>query len=234
MPTRYVIQPGDTLSKIAARFYDDGSVVAALAGYNGLPDANLILVGNTLEIPTRAELEGRTSGDRLIRVPGTAALTTPTGLREIMDTFGDPFLHVRADGTVSPKWWDSIKGSATLPHPLPLSWAPKKRVRTFACHRKLAGVFTDVFAAVEEAGLWPHLRTFGGCYNFRVKRGGTALSTHAWAIAVDVNPGTNRMGTAGDLHPGVVEVFRKHGFKWGGNWKGKGKDPMHFQFCTGY
>jgi hypothetical protein len=109
-----------------------------------------------------------------------------------------------------------------------------QQVTTFACHKHLTGVFTDVFAPVDDAGSWNKMRTFGGCYNFRVKGGGSAISTHSWAIAVDVNPGTNLMGTAGDLHPGVVDIFREHGFKWGGDWKVRGKDPMHFQFCTGY
>ena len=32
----------------------------------------------------------------------------------------------------------------------------------------------------------------------------------------------------------VVNVFRSFGFKWGGDWSYRSKDPMHFQFCTGY
>ncbi|HEX8392816.1 MAG TPA: M15 family metallopeptidase [Longimicrobium sp.] len=230
--TRYTIQPGDTLTEIATRFYKDAKVVRSLAGYNGLQNIDLIVVGHTLEIPTRAELEGRTKADKII--VKNAALKTPNGLDEIISTFGDPFPFMKGDGRISSDWWKSIAGSATLPRPVPLSWAPGQKVTSFGCHKKLSGVFTDVFAAIEDKGLWGGIRTFGGCYNFRVKRGGNRLSTHSWAIAVDINPGTNQMGTAGDLDPQIVAVFREHGFKWGGDWTGKGKDPMHFQFCTGY
>jgi hypothetical protein len=33
---------------------------------------------------------------------------------------------------------------------------------------------------------------------------------------------------------GVVAAFKRSGFTWGGDWSGAGKDPMHFQYCTGY
>ena len=36
------------------------------------------------------------------------------------------------------------------------------------------------------------------------------------------------------LVPGIVKVFESFGFTWGGRWSGRGKDPMHFQFCSGY
>lgn len=45
----YVVQPGDTLSAIAARY---GTTVEALAQANGLPDPNRISVGQVLVIPT--------------------------------------------------------------------------------------------------------------------------------------------------------------------------------------
>jgi peptidoglycan endopeptidase LytE len=44
----YVVQPGDTLSAIAARF---GTTVAALAAANGLANPNRIRVGQTLRVP---------------------------------------------------------------------------------------------------------------------------------------------------------------------------------------
>lgn len=49
-----------------------------------------------------------------------------------------------------------------------------------------------------------------------------------------LNPETNRQGSAEDMHPEIVALFREYGFKWGGDWSGKSKDTMHFQYCTGY
>jgi D-alanyl-D-alanine carboxypeptidase len=65
-------------------------------------------------------------------------------------------------------------------------------------------------------------------------RTNTKPSTHSWGIAIDLNPETNAQGTAGDMDAGVIEIFRGAGFKWGGDWEGGTRDPMHFQFCTGY
>ena len=102
------------------------------------------------------------------------------------------------------------------------------------CHRLLATVFTDVFGRLQSAGLQEKITTFGGCFSFRPQRTGTKLSAHAWGIAIDLNPETNAQGTAGNMDPGVVSIFRDAGFEWGGDWLGRSQDPMHFQFCTGY
>ena len=50
-PIRYTVQPGDTLTRIAARF---GTTVEALAAANGLVNPHLIYVGQVLMIPTVA------------------------------------------------------------------------------------------------------------------------------------------------------------------------------------
>jgi hypothetical protein len=42
------------------------------------------------------------------------------------------------------------------------------------------------------------------------------------------------MGTAGDMGPRLVALLEGYGFLWGGRWAGRSKDPMHFQYCTGY
>jgi hypothetical protein len=53
-------------------------------------------------------------------------------------------------------------------------------------------------------------------------------------IAIDLNSETNQQGTKGSMDANLVAVFQSAGFSWGGAWEGKTKDPMHFQFCTGY
>jgi hypothetical protein len=37
------------------------------------------------------------------------------------------------------------------------------------------------------------LNLYGGSYNVRRKRGGTSWSTHAWGIAMDWDPGNNKL-----------------------------------------
>ncbi|MGE5587839.1 MAG: LysM peptidoglycan-binding domain-containing protein [Clostridia bacterium] len=46
----YIVQPGDTLAEIAARF---GTTVAVLAAINRIPNPDLIIVGQVLLVPTR-------------------------------------------------------------------------------------------------------------------------------------------------------------------------------------
>jgi len=95
-------------------------------------------------------------------------------------------------------------------------------------------IFASVFSKIQSAGLQERLTSFGGCFSFRPQRTGTKLSAHAWGIAIDLNPETNQQGTAGNLDQAIIAIFRNAGFQWGGTWQGKSRDPMHFQFCTGY
>lgn len=225
----YSLKRGDTLARLARRFYDDAGLAKRIADYNGLRDANLVFVGQVLEIPSRRELLGAASP------PGGAqALGTPNGLDDVIETFGDVASFIGEDGTLSPAWQDSALGRAELPWPLLLSWDHSQQVTRVLCHRKLAGVLSRVFQEIDRAGLRRSVRSYGGCFAFRPKRTGSKLSTHSWGIAIDINPETNALGSAGDMDPGVVEIFRQSGFKWGGDWPGRSKDPMHFQFCTGY
>lgn len=75
-------------------------------------------------------------------------------------------------------------------------------------------------------------------YNYRSKRGGGGQSLHSWGIAVDINPADNpyQLGNYGspqtDIPPKIVEIFRKHGFIWGGEWVGE-YDSMHFEWYGG-
>lgn len=68
-------------------------------------------------------------------------------------------------------------------------------------------------------------------YNYRLKRGGGGTSLHSWGIAIDINPGNNPFGsTQTDIPRQVIDIFKKHGFFWGGDWGGRDYDPMHFEW----
>lgn len=161
-------------------------------------------------------------------IPGP---TVPNGINEVRDAFGDIRAYIRPDGTLRPEWERHQLGIVELPAPLPLSWDLQKLVSRIRCHKLVIGVFEAVFRALTNGGLWPMLREYGGCFAYRPKRGSTAISLHAWGIAIDLNPSTNALGQDGDMDEDVIRVFEVHGFTWGGRW-GR-PDPMHFQFARG-
>jgi hypothetical protein len=70
---------------------------------------------------------------------------------------------------------------------------------------------------------------FGGCFNIRPIAGSNNWSNHSWACAIDLSPGSNGFNvqktTLGKI---VVDTFKAHGWRWGGDYKGR-KDPMHFE-----
>lgn len=123
---------------------------------------------------------------------------------------------------------------AALPFAIPLDWDTSKSASGIRCHRLIVPLLESVFAEIVRSGLQKSVKTYGGCYNWRMKRGQAKPSTHSWGIAIDLNARTNAMGTAGDMDPALVALFEARGFTWGGRWSGANKDPMHFQYCSGY
>ncbi|MGH9547351.1 MAG: M15 family metallopeptidase [Terriglobales bacterium] len=158
----------------------------------------------------------------------------PHGLEEIIATFGDIHKYIGSDGQLDPRWQTDFLARMLLPFPLRLAWNLSQTITRMTCHGRLARVYASVFASIQEQGLQAKVASFGGCFAFRPQRTGNKLSSHSWGIAIDLNPESNMQGSAGNMDAGLVEIFRRAGFEWGGNWKGKTRDPMHFQFCTGY
>ena len=232
MARSYVVKRGDTLARIAKNELGDARLYQQIADLNGLRDPSRIAVGQRLEIPTRRELAPPPPPPAAPRA--AAGLQPPHGLNAVLAEFGDIYARLREDGTLDPRWETEQLGRAPLPFPISLSWDMSKQVRNVYCHKKLVPILPAVFADIERRGLRDKVRSFGGCFNFRSKRSGSKLSTHAWGIAIDLNPETNGMGQDGDIAPGIVAAFKSAGFFWGGDWPGRNKDPMHFQFCRGY
>ena len=163
-----------------------------------------------------------------------AVLLPPRGLDQIIATFGDIFACIRSDHSLDPGWQAESLDRVTMPFVLPLSWDISRTVTQFGCHKLLVPLLTRVFDEIQTAALRSKLTSFGGCFAFRPQRTGTKLSAHCWGVAIDLNPETNQQGTPGNMDPRIVAIFRRAGFEWGGSWQGRKRDPMHFQFCTGY
>lgn len=51
-------------------------------------------------------------------------------------------------------------------------------------------------------------------------------SLHSWGVAFDINYSSGEK----NVNPALVNLFRAHGWKWGGDFG----DPVHFQYATGY
>ncbi len=143
------------------------------------------------------------------------------------------------DGTLD-KLWERVNiARVTIPAPLALSWTDTVATR-IACHIKVAGTLSDALVEIHRAGLWEHLQTFGGGFNFRAIKGSSALSLHSIGLAVDFDPVGNpyRQPTALSRFAScaegmkVVDAFERHGWYWGGRFMGN-PDAMHFQFGTG-
>lgn len=225
----YTIKKGDTLSQISDKFYGSPNFVDKIVEYNYLKNANAIFINQQIELPGIEEIKPM---DNII-IPGNSVVV-PNGLNEIIKTFGNLKKYITSRGDLSPSWNIDNLITMTLPFPIKYSGNFNQNIIQMTCHKKLSKIFYDTFEDIQQEGLTKEIKSFGGCFNFRSKRSSNNFSTHSWGIAIDLNPLSNGMGTKGDMSPKVVEIFRAHGFKWGGDWIGKGCDPMHFQYCTGY
>ena len=126
-----------------------------------------------------------------------------------------------------------------IPLPYPMKYGDSN-VTKITCHKKVAAPFTKVFEDILEHYGLPKIQElgidkFGGVYNCRAMRGGDNWSTHAWAIAIDLDPQRNQLKethkTARFARPEykpMIDIFYKHGFISLGI--ERDFDWMHFQY----
>ena len=102
------------------------------------------------------------------------------------------------------------------------------------CHKVMLVQLRAALTEVVRQGLGPeiHPDEFAGCYypRFIGYDPAKGLSLHSWGIAVDLNVPGNQRGTVGEMDRGVVAIFKKWGFAWGGDWNYT--DPMHFELAA--
>lgn len=147
--------------------------------------------------------------------------------------YGDPRGR---DGGPSPVWEKRNLVLVIPPWKLVTAWdgRPVKGIRVHVrCAESLDRVLTVIWerAGRDEGvvGNWG-MNLFGGGYNFRVMRGGSALSMHAWGCAVDFDPARNPFGSRKPnfAHcPSVLSAFAVEGWTWGGAWRKP--DGQHWQ-----
>lgn len=135
----------------------------------------------------------------------------------------------------------ATRGSVTLPFPFRIAWDLDQKISRFACHDLVAAPMTRIFARAFEAfgkgGMQDMgLDLFGGCYANRPMRGGVATSTHAFGVAVDLDPTRNQLRWGADRAQFARPEYRPFweivmsegatpaGYAWGQDW-------MHFQWA---
>lgn len=127
----------------------------------------------------------------------------------------------------------------TLPYPMRLAWDLETKVTRMRCHNLVADRFLQVFRDLEQHYGYDKIvelgiDLFGGCFNYRRMRGGSAWSTHSWGISIDLDPSRNRLKetkeTARFARPEykpMIDIFYCNGFENLG--VEKNYDWMHFQ-----
>lgn len=126
-----------------------------------------------------------------------------------------------------------------LPYPMKIAWDPTHITQKIQCHKLVVNQIKGIFSALlKEYGLKEIQRLeidlYGGCYNFRQMRGGTEWSRHSWGIAIDLDPGHNRLKQTSKTarfakrdYVKMIDIFYQHDFVSLG--REKNYDWMHFQ-----
>lgn len=123
----------------------------------------------------------------------------------------------------------------TLTFPFPMFY-DGKLVKTTRVHRKCADSLLRVLTRIGAAyfanrGIMEEAEDYGGCFNFRLKRGGTSYSLHAFGAAIDLDADDNSFKAAwpvaADMPLEVCEEFAREGWISAGPFWGY--DAMHFQ-----
>lgn len=155
----------------------------------------------------------------------------PRGITEMRSFYGDPRPLINSDGAPS-RVWEARMVTVTMPTPLPLGWDRTKYASRVRVNAAIEDEVRGLFADLHSGGEWFLLRTYDGGYTWRLQRGGSRLSTHGFGAALDFDAPWNKLGTPPQMPRGVVRVFKRRGWTWGGDWRRK--DGMHFQFGRGY
>jgi hypothetical protein len=99
-----------------------------------------------------------------------------------------------------------------------------------------------VSAELDKHPEWKDYLRSAGTFNWRVVKGSKHLSGHSFGIAIDLNTKYSHywqwdcnctseiaeLKYKNNIPQGIVDIFEKHGFIWGGKWYHY--DTMHFEY----
>jgi hypothetical protein len=165
------------------------------------------------------KLTGDTADVDLLTAPASSPFAFLTGSKAAK-AFGAFSYSYFPDGTIQPDidWVRRSIVSETVPI-----------LGRVTCHRLMIPQLRGALQDVVNAGLASSLHTYDGCYvpRFIEHNPSHAISLHTWGIAIDLDASTNYRGIKGTMDPRVVTIFKRWGFRWGGDWSYS--DPMHFE-----
>lgn len=118
----------------------------------------------------------------------------------------------------------------------------KAATMVLTVHKKLAEEIKKVFEDMKRAGFKIKPEETAG-YNWRTMASNSSkVSHHSYGCVVDVNWTSNGASyTSWGYHPGkdefsvtkeIVDIWKRHGFYWGGDWSTAYFDPMHFTYTN--
>ena len=150
--------------------------------------------------------------------PGAAQIAVVTGT--VADAVGVYRYTVLGGGRIAPDADWARTHIATEVVPL---------LGSVTCNKVLFPQLKQALRDIIDRGLADkiHPEQFAGCYYPRFIAGTSTLSNHAFGLALDINAVENQRGTVGLIDRGVVAIFQRWGFTWGGDWRYT--DPMHFE-----
>ena len=151
--------------------------------------------------------------------PGALQTAIPTG-GSVAQAVGSFSYRVLGGGRIAPD--SSWVGANIRTEQVPI-------LGSVTCHKVMLPQLRAALTEVQENGLADkiHPGEYAGCYYPRFIAGSTSLSNHSFGIALDMNVPGNQRGTSGEMDRGVVAIFKRWGFGWGGDWNYT--DPMHFE-----
>lgn len=194
----------------------------------GLPRATgmLLTAGEGKDtVALAAEVEkiaGKGAEVDLLTAPAQNPVAFLTGSKAAK-AFGAFSYRYYPDGTIQPdaRWVRENIRTATLPI-----------MGRVTCHKLMIPQLRGALQDVVDAGLASTLSTYDGCYvpRFIERNPENSISLHTWGIAIDMDASKNYRGIQGTMHPEVVNIFKRWGFRWGGDWTYT--DPMHFELAA--
>jgi len=101
-----------------------------------------------------------------------------------------------------------------IPYPMRIAWDTKQTVNRVTVHSKCADSLDRILKEILQVYGYDEIRKlgidlFGGIYNNRPVRGGSALSDHAYAAAIDLDPERNQLRWGADRAVFARPVYNK-------------------------